>query len=75
LNDQVAVLRQSLTFTIDKPFDAAPAYQIYQQTLGPIASRFADKRRISVITKWCVNSDTIALGYRPWSDERVGSRP
>jgi tetratricopeptide (TPR) repeat protein len=37
LNGQIATIRQSLTFDVDKPFDAALAYQIYQQTLGPIA--------------------------------------
>jgi hypothetical protein len=62
LNDQVAVLRQSLTFTIDKPFDAALAYQIYQQTLGPIASRFADKRRISVITNGALTAIPLHWG-------------
>ena len=50
LIDQVAMLRQSLTFTIDKPFDAALAYRIYQETLGPIANRLADTKRISVVT-------------------------
>jgi CHAT domain-containing protein len=49
LNDEVAMLRQALTFKIDRPFDTALAYQIYQQTLGAIANRFADKKRISVI--------------------------
>jgi CHAT domain-containing protein len=39
-----------LTFKIDKPFDTALAYQIYQQTLGPVAMHFKDKKRISVIT-------------------------
>lgn len=56
LNDQIATLRQSLTFKVDKPFDAALAYQIYQQTLGPIANRFADKKRILVITNGALTS-------------------
>ena len=61
LNDQVATLRQSLTFKIDRPFDAALAYQIYQQTLGSIANRFADKRRISVITNGALTAIPLQL--------------
>jgi CHAT domain-containing protein len=61
LSDQVAMLRQSLTFQVDKPFDAALAYQIYQQTLGPVAIRFADKKRISVVTNGALTAIPLQL--------------
>jgi CHAT domain-containing protein len=55
------MLRQTLTFKIDKPFDTALAYQIYQRTLGPIANRFADKKRISVITNGALTAIPLQL--------------
>ena len=61
LNNQVALLRQSLTFTVDKPFDAALAYHIYQQTLEPIANRIVDKKRISVITNGALTAIPLQL--------------
>jgi CHAT domain-containing protein len=61
LNDQVAMLRQSLTFTADKPFDAALAYRIYRETLEPIANRIADKKRISVITNGALTAIPLKL--------------
>jgi CHAT domain-containing protein/Tfp pilus assembly protein PilF len=61
LNHEIATLRQSLTFKINKPFDAALAYQIYQQTLGPVANRFAGKRRISVIANGALTSIPLQL--------------
>ena len=50
-----------MTFNVDKPFDAALAYQIYQQTLGPIADRFVGKKRISVITNGALTSIPLQL--------------
>jgi tetratricopeptide (TPR) repeat protein len=61
LNEQIATLRQSLTFKTDKPFDTALAYQIYQDTLGPIADRFVSKKRISVITNGALTSIPLQL--------------
>jgi CHAT domain-containing protein/Flp pilus assembly protein TadD len=61
LNDQIATMRQSLTFKVDKPFDARLAYQIYQQTLGPIANSFSDKKRISVIANGALTSIPLQL--------------
>jgi CHAT domain-containing protein len=61
LNDQVSLLRQSLTNKIDKPFDAALAYRIYQETLDPIASRLADKKRLSVITNGALTAIPLQL--------------
>jgi CHAT domain-containing protein/Tfp pilus assembly protein PilF len=61
LSAQIAMLRQSLTFTIDKPFDAALAYQIYRETLGPIANHLADKKRISVVTNGALTSIPLQL--------------
>jgi CHAT domain-containing protein len=59
--ERVGILRQSLTFTIDKPFDAALAYRIYQETLEPIANRIADKKRISVITNGALTAIPLQL--------------
>ena len=61
LDVQVAALRQSLTFKIDKPFDTAMAYQIYQEALGPIANRFSDKKRISIITNGALTAVPLQL--------------
>jgi CHAT domain-containing protein/Tfp pilus assembly protein PilF len=61
LNEQIATLRQSLTFNVDKPFDAGLAHQIYKQTLGLIADRFAGKKRISVITNGALTSIPLQL--------------
>jgi tetratricopeptide (TPR) repeat protein len=61
LNDQISVLRQSLTFAVDRPFDAALAYEVYQETFGPIASHFASKKRISVIANGALTSIPLQL--------------
>jgi CHAT domain-containing protein len=61
LNEEVATLRQSLTFKIDKPFDAALAYKVYQETLGAIANRFAGKKRISIIINGALTSIPLQL--------------
>jgi CHAT domain-containing protein len=63
LTDQVATLRQSLTNEVGKlkPFDAALAYRIYQETLGPIANRLADKKRISFITNGALTAIPLQL--------------
>jgi CHAT domain-containing protein/tetratricopeptide (TPR) repeat protein len=56
LNEQVQQLRQSLTFKTDKQFDAALAHKIYQETFGPIASKIAGKKRLSVIANGALTS-------------------
>lgn len=62
LNAQVAELRQSLTFETrgrqipSPPFDAVLSYRIYQQTLGPIAARIADKKRLSIVANGALTS-------------------
>jgi CHAT domain-containing protein/Tfp pilus assembly protein PilF len=61
LEDEIARLRQSLTFNVNEPFDTALAYQIYQQTIGPIASQFAGKKRISFITNGALTSIPLQL--------------
>jgi CHAT domain-containing protein/Tfp pilus assembly protein PilF len=61
LNDQVAMLRQSLTNEVDKPFDAALAYRIYQETLDPVANHLVGKRRISVITNGALTAIPLQL--------------
>jgi CHAT domain-containing protein len=54
-------LRQSLTFNTDKPFDAALAYKIYQQTFGPIETRLKDNKRLSVIANGALTSLPLGL--------------
>jgi CHAT domain-containing protein len=61
LNEQVQQLRQSLTANTDKPFDAALAHKIYQQTFGPIATRLKDKTRLSVIANGALTSIPFGL--------------
>ncbi|MFB9265067.1 CHAT domain-containing protein, partial [Bradyrhizobium erythrophlei] len=56
LGEQVLQLRQSLTFYTDKPFDAALAHKIYQETFGPIATKLKDKKRLSVIANGALTS-------------------
>jgi CHAT domain-containing protein len=48
--EEVKLLRSSLTFNIDKPFDTQLAFEIYQQTFGAIADKLQGKTRLSVIT-------------------------
>jgi CHAT domain-containing protein/cytochrome c-type biogenesis protein CcmH/NrfG len=60
LNEQVQQLRSSLTFNADVPFDAKLAYEIYQQTFGPIAETIAGKKRLSIIANGALTS--IPLG-------------
>jgi CHAT domain-containing protein len=56
LTEQVKQLRQSLTFDVDKPFDAFLAHKIYQETFGPIADKLQGKKRISVVTNGALTS-------------------
>lgn len=63
---EVAQLRQSLTFTADRPFDTALAYKVYQETFGPIAEKIAGKKRLSVLANSALTS--IPLGLLVASD-------
>ena len=56
LYSSVTQLRQSLTFQVDKTFDSALAYKIYQQTFGPIANNIASKKRISIVANGALTS-------------------
>jgi CHAT domain-containing protein/tetratricopeptide (TPR) repeat protein len=56
LNDQVQQLRQSLTSKTGKPFDAALAHKIYQETFGPIAAKLAGKKRLSIVANGALTS-------------------
>jgi CHAT domain-containing protein len=56
LNEEIQKLRQSLTFEIDEPFDAALSYAVYQQTFGPIAEKLAGKTRLSVLANGALTS-------------------
>jgi len=66
LNSQVYQLRQSLTFSTGKPYDAALAYKIYKETFGPIAAKFADKKRLSIVANGALTS--IPFGILVTSD-------
>ncbi len=61
LGGEVAQLRQSLTFTADRPFDTALAYKIYQETFGPIAEKIAGKKRLSVLANGALTSIPVGL--------------
>lgn len=67
LNAQVAELRQSLRFRdeknkdIDLPFNSALSHKIYQQILGPIADKIADKKRLSIVANGALTSIPFGL--------------
>ena len=61
LTEQVEQLRQSLTFDVDKPFDAALAHNIYQETIGAIAEKLEGKKRLSVVTNGALTSLPLQL--------------
>ena len=66
LNEQVQQLRQSLTFKTGKPYDAALAHKIYQETFGPIAAKIAGKKRLSIVANGALTS--IPFGVLVTSD-------
>ena len=66
LNEQVQQLRQSLTSKTGKPYDAALAHKIYQETFGPIADKISGKKRLSIIANGALTS--IPLGVLVTSD-------
>ena len=53
---EVKKLRQMVTDEADKPFDAAPAWHLYQQTFAPLESWIRDKKRISVFANGALTS-------------------
>jgi tetratricopeptide (TPR) repeat protein len=53
---EVKKLRQMVTDDADKPFDAALAYHLYQQTFAPLESWIKDKKRISVFANGALTS-------------------
>src|SRR3984893_8260093 len=56
LNEKVQQLRQSLAFKTNKPYDTALAHKIYQETFGPIASKLAGKKRLSIVANGALTS-------------------
>jgi CHAT domain-containing protein len=56
LVSEVKKLRQMVTDDADKPFDAALAYHLYQQTFAPLESWIRDKKRISVFANGALTS-------------------
>jgi CHAT domain-containing protein/Flp pilus assembly protein TadD len=66
LNEQVQQSRQSLTVGSNKPYDAALAHKIYQETFGPIAAKVAGKKRLSIVANGALTS--IPFGVLVTSD-------
>jgi CHAT domain-containing protein len=56
LTDEVKRLRQMVTVDADKPFDAALAYRLYQQTFAPVEDWIAGKKRLSVFANGALTS-------------------
>jgi len=56
VTDEVKKLRQMVTADADKPFDAALAYRLYQQTFAPVEEWIAGKKRISVFANGALTS-------------------
>lgn len=56
LKDEVKKLRRMVTDDADKPFDAALAYHLYQQTFAPLESWMRNKKRISVFANGALTS-------------------
>jgi tetratricopeptide (TPR) repeat protein len=61
LSEEIKSLRSSLTFDIDKPFDAQLAFKIYQQTFGAIADKLHGQTRLSVVTNGALTSLPLQL--------------
>jgi CHAT domain-containing protein len=66
VTDEVKKLRQMVTADADKPFDAALAYRLYQQTFAPVEEWIAGKKRISVFANGALTS--IPFGMLVTSD-------
>jgi CHAT domain-containing protein/tetratricopeptide (TPR) repeat protein len=66
LNEQVQQLRQSLTAQTSKPYDAALAHKIYQETFGPIVAKIVGKKRLSIVANGALTS--IPFGVLVTSD-------
>ena len=60
LDKQVTRLRQSLTSN-GLPYDAALAHELYNQTFGPIATKLAGKKRLSIFANGALTSIPFAL--------------
>ena len=61
INEQVKLLRQSLTFDVDKQFDASLAHTIYQETIGSFADKLQGKKRLSIVTNGALTSLPLQL--------------
>jgi len=59
--EQVRQLRQSLTFEVDKAFNASMAHKVYQEIFGPIADKLRGKTRLSVVTNGALTSLPLQL--------------
>ena len=61
INEQVKQLRQSLTFDVDKQFNALLAHTIYEETIGSIADKLQGKKRLSIVTNGALTSLPLQL--------------
>ena len=61
LTEQIKQLRQSLTFDVDRPFDASVAHKMYQETFGPVAGKIRGKKRLSVVANGALTSLPLQL--------------
>lgn len=60
LDAAVDQLRRAVVVN-DKPFDAALAHKLYQQTLGPVAEKLAKKKRLSIVANGALTSIPFSL--------------
>ena len=56
ITKEVATLRGTLDPHLQKPFDSALAYQLYQQVLGPIEDVISDKSRLTFVLSGALTS-------------------
>jgi CHAT domain-containing protein len=56
LKAQVKALRSSLTFDVNKPFDAELAFKLFQETFGALTDKLKGRTRISVVTNGALTS-------------------
>ena len=61
LDEQVGKLRESILSPSDIAFDAGLAFQIYNETLAPIADKLTGKKRLSVFVNGALTSIPLQL--------------
>lgn len=61
LEAQVKALRESLTFEVDRAFDAGLSHAIYKATLGVVAESLSTRRRLTVVTNGALSALPLQL--------------